>query len=82
MKRSKVPKPWYSVDVHWHHPKYKKPIAYSTVAASNAIAITSKDTGCRKPTDLIKHFEPFHEEYLILKAYIDKGLGDFELTLS
>ena len=44
-KLPKTPKGWYSSDVMWHVPDKKKPIAYSTAAASSLIVVLSRD-GC------------------------------------
>jgi hypothetical protein len=73
-KLPKTPKGWYSSDVMWHVPDNKKPIAYSTAAASRLIVVLSRD-GCTIK-ELLSRINYDTEAKKVIKQYIDKGYGD------
>lgn len=73
-KLPKTPKGWYSSDVMWHVPDKKKPIAYSTAAASRLIVVLSRD-GCTIKK-LLSRINYDTEAKKVIKQYIDKGYGD------
>lgn len=73
MAKRKVPKGWYSADVHWLAPKRKTPIAYSTVACSATIeAMSEKGTTIQ---ELLEKFDPRTEEARVLEQYVKLGHG-------
>lgn len=66
-------------DVYWYSVKYKRPIAYSTTADSEAIMEINQPN--RTAKELLAIFES--GKYLVseemkdvMKAFIAKGLGD------
>ena len=61
-------------DVHWFVPNKKKPIAYSTVAASDLIGLLAEDFETIQDVyDAINYDEEAKE---ILQKYIDLGYGN------
>ena len=69
---------WSSHDVYWYSPKYKKPIAYSTVADSDAISLINQPN--HTAIELMKILKS--RKYIVsqdiikvVQAFIDKGLG-------
>lgn len=73
MARRKVPKGWYSKDVHWYLPKRKTPIAYSTIACSDVIEILSEETLTIE--ELKNRFDLRSEEARVLEQYVNHGYG-------
>ena len=73
-KLLKTPKGWYCSDVMWHVPDKKKPIAYSTFAASSLIVALSRD-GCTI-RELLNKIRYDTETKKVIKQYIDKRYGD------
>ena len=73
-KLPKTPKGWLCSDVMWHVPDKKKPVAYSTFAASNLIVALSRD-GCTIK-ELLDKINYDVEAKKVIKQYIDKGYGD------
>lgn len=71
---------WYSKDVHWYAGKYKRPIAYSTRAASDLICAISEQ-GYTTPNEIIRQITYDTEAKQVMQAYIDKGFGDTPLNL-
>ncbi len=70
---------WPCKDVCWFSVKYKKPVAYSTVADSDAISLINSPN--KTAQDLMADLQS--GKYLVsedmirvIQAYIDKGLGD------
>lgn len=75
---SKAPK-WPSKDVCWFSVKYKKPVAYSTVADSDAISlINTPNQTAANLMNILKSGRYLVSEDMIkvVQAYLDKGLGD------
>ena len=61
-------------DIYWYLPNKKRPIAYSTVAASETVEVFSRKY--RTVQDVYNAlYYPFPEKE-ILKLYIDAGYGD------
>ena len=73
-KLPKTPKGWLCSDVRWHVPDKKKPVAYSTFAASSLIVALSRD-GCTIK-ELLDKINYDVEAKKVIKQYIDKGYGD------
>ena len=71
----------YSADVLWYDGKHKKPIAKSTKAASDLIALLCNDCGYKTPREVLQNITYDVEAKAVMQAYIDKGLGDMELTV-
>ncbi len=71
---------WYSKDVAWHSKKYKRPIAYSTVATSNFInEINQPNKTAKELYDYLTNENLVirdSEAISIIEAFINKGLGD------
>lgn len=63
-------------DVHWHIPGRKKPIAYSTKATSDLIAVLAGDGGTIAEVQRRINYDM--EAKAVLQAYIDRGYGDVE----
>ena len=75
MPKRKTPKGWYSDDVPWYIPNRKKPIAYSTTCARDIInSVPNDGDTIQKIYDKITYDV---EAKMVLKAYIDKGYGDW-----
>lgn len=73
-KYPKTPKGWNSSGVHWTIPGKKKPIAYSTTAASDLIVLLSKEyKTIQEVHDAINYDE---EAKKVLQKYIDAGYGE------
>lgn len=62
-------------DVHWHIPKRKTPIAYSTSATKHLVDILSHEDKTRTIQDVYNLINYDYEAKEILKIYIDKGYG-------
>lgn len=73
-KKRKIPSGWYSTDVEWYVPKKKKPIAYSTKAASALIVMLSEDYKTISEVQVAINFDK--EAKKVLQKYIDAGFGD------
>jgi len=67
-------------DVEWYCGKYKRPIAYSTVAANNLICMLYQD-GYKTPKEILEHITYDIEAKQVMQKYIDKGFGDIPLNL-
>lgn len=67
-------------DVMWWAGKYKRPIAYSTIAASILIEAIYAD-GYKTPNEIIKQITYDTEAKEVMQKYIDKGFGDTELNI-
>ena len=63
-------------DVQWYIPGRKRPIAYSTKAASDLIVVLSMEGGTIKEVQARINYDP--EAKAVLQAYIDRGYGDIE----
>lgn len=61
-------------DVYWYVPKYKKPIAYSTVATKNLVDALAEDY--ETIIDVYNAINYDAEAKAILKKYIDLGYGN------
>lgn len=72
-KLPKTPKGWYSGDVHWTVPNRKKPIAYSTTAASDLIVLLSQEHETIQEVHDAINFD--QEAQKVLQVYIDAGHG-------
>lgn len=64
-------------DVQWHIPRRKRPIVYSTVAASNLIAALAEQGGTIR--ELQSRINYDQEAKDVLQAYIDHGYGDTDI---
>jgi hypothetical protein len=74
---------WTSKDVYWYAAKYKRPIAYSTVADSEAISLINQPnmTANELMAEMTSGKWLVGSEMLkVIQAYIDKGLGDELIT--
>ena len=60
-------------DVEWDIPGRKRPIAYSTLAASHLIALLAEQGGTI--TEVRDRIIYDREAKAVLQAYIDKGYG-------
>jgi hypothetical protein len=82
MKKSKTKKSkWYSKDVSWFSIKYKRPIAYSTIATSDFIDLINFPVNktAQEFYDLLINKELFirnEEAVLVMKEFIDRGLDN------
>lgn len=74
-KYPKTPKGWHSGAVHWHVPKKKKPIAYSTKATNDLICELAKD-GCTVK-ELREKINYDGDGKKVLDEYIKRGYGDW-----
>lgn len=72
-KKRKIPSDWYSTNVEWYIPKKKKPIAYSTKAASDLIVMLSKYY--KTVSDVYAAINFDEEAKKVLQKYIDAGFG-------
>lgn len=63
-------------DVQWHIPGRKKPIAYSTKATSDLIAVLAEEGGTIAEVQRKINFD--EDAKAVLQAYIDRGYGDVE----
>jgi hypothetical protein len=63
-------------DVYWQLPKRKTPIAYSTKATSDLIAVLSQDNPDKTIAEVKGLIYYDSEAKEILQKYIDKGYGD------
>ena len=72
-KLPKTPKGWNSSDVRWFVPKKKKPIAYSTTATSDLIALLSQEHKTIQEVHDAINFD--QEAKKVLQSYIDAGYG-------
>lgn len=63
-------------DVQWTIPGQKRPIAYSTRATSDLIAVLSEQGGTICEVQSRINYDP--EAKAVLQAYIDRGYGDVE----
>ena len=61
-------------DVRWYVPNKKRPIAYSTRAVSDAIALFSESGGTIEEVRSQIHYNP--EAIEILTKYIELGYGN------
>lgn len=61
-------------DVHWYAPNKKKPIAYSTVAASDLIGLLAQDFETIQ--DVYNAINYDEEAKQVLQKYIDLGYGN------
>ena len=61
-------------DVHWHIPGKKKPIAYSTTAASDLIGVLAEDFETIQDVYNAINYDP--EAKAIMQIYIDLGYGN------
>lgn len=66
---------WTSHDVEWTVPNYKKPIAFSTVAASDLIEKMSKDNFNATISEIYDMITYDVEAKRVLEAYINGGFG-------
>jgi hypothetical protein len=71
---------WYSKDVAWYSKKYKRPIAYSTVATSDFISLINQPNKTAKELYNYLTNENLvirdNEAISIMKAFMNKGLDD------
>lgn len=63
-------------DVLWYAPGRKKPIAYSTRAASDLIVLLAEEGGTI--IELKQRINYDMEAKAVLQAYIDRGFGNVE----
>ena len=63
-------------DVEWHIPGRKTPIAYSTKATSDLIAVLAEQGGTIREVQSRINYD--QEAKVVLQAYIDRGYGDVE----
>lgn len=63
-------------DVHWYIPGQKRPIAYSTKAASDLIALLAEEGGTIAEVQRRINYDV--EAKAVLQVYIDRGYGDVE----
>ena len=63
-------------DVLWLIPGRKKPIAYSTRATSDLIAVLAEDGGTISEIQPRINYD--EDAKAVLQAYIDRGYGDIE----
>lgn len=63
-------------DVHWYIPGQKRPIAYSTKAASDLIAVLAEEGGTIEEVQRKINYD--EEANAVLQAYIDHGYGNIE----
>lgn len=63
-------------DVEWYVPRRKTPIAYSTKAASDLIAVLAEQGGSIREVQAQINYD--QEAKAVLQAYIDRGYGDIE----
>lgn len=76
--KSKASK-WASKDVSWFSVKYKQPVAYSTVADSDAISlINTPNQTAANLMNILKsgRYLVSDDMVKVVQAYIDKGLSD------
>lgn len=66
-------KGWISSDVRWFVPKKKKPIAYTTRAASDLIVLLSQEYKTIQEVHNAINFD--QEAKKVLQSYIDAGYG-------
>ncbi len=72
-KLPKTPKGWYSRDVEWCVPGRKKPIAFSTKAASDLIVTLAQEHDTiQQVHDAINYDE---EARMVLQKFIELGHG-------
>ena len=72
-------KTWTSKDVCWFSNKYKRPIAYSTVADSEALALINQPNKTASELMKILNSDQFlvsKEMKDVVQAFVDKGLGN------
>ena len=78
MKRPKAPKGWAAADVSWDCPGRKKPIAYSTIAARDAINCVAEDGDTLSDVRGKFDFLIYDKEAIdVLDAYIKHGFGEW-----
>ena len=63
-------------DVEWRSPGRKTPIAYSTKATSDLIAVLAEQGGTIREVQSRINYD--QEAKVVLQAYIDRGYGDVE----
>lgn len=63
-------------DVSWRVPGRKTPIAYSTKATSDLIAVLAEQGGSIREVQSRVNYD--QEAKAVLQAYIDRGYGDVE----
>ena len=63
-------------DVHWHVPGKKRPIAYSTKASSDLIAVLAEEGGTIAEVQRKINYD--EDAKAVLQDYIDHGYGDVE----
>lgn len=63
-------------DVYWYIPNRKRPIAYSTKAASDLIALLAEEGGTIAEVQRRINYDV--EAKAVLQIYIDRGYGDVE----
>lgn len=61
-------------DVEWFVPGRKRPIAYSTRATSDLIAVLAEEGGTIREVQTRINYD--QEAKAVLQAYIDRGYGD------
>lgn len=72
--------------VQWYTAKKKKPIAKSTSAASNCLALLAERVSPVTPNNILKYIESsgligLYDEKAIMQAYVDIGQGDEVLII-
>lgn len=75
---------WCSKDVHWYSLRYKKPIAYSTVATSDYITMINKPN--MTAIELLKVLKSdlyLHDTdaIMVIQEFVNRNLGN-ELILT
>lgn len=63
-------------DVQWYVPGQKRPIAYSTKATSDLIAVLAEEGGTI--AEVLRRINYDTDAKSVLQAYIDHGYGDVE----
>lgn len=63
-------------DVSWNIPGRKTPIAYSTKATSDLIAVLAEQGGTIREVQSRVNYD--QDAKVVLQAYIDRGYGDVE----
>lgn len=71
-----MPKRMSKGDVQWLIPGRKTPIAYSTKATSDLIAVLAEQGGTIREVQGQINYD--QEAKAVLQAYIDRGYGDVE----
>jgi len=70
---------WYSKDVSWFSSKYKKPIAYSTIATSDFITMINQPNRTAKELLTLLQSEVYihnDEAIMVMQAFINKHLDN------